>query len=40
MRRLILLAACLLLGGLTLWGQVVIAPTSLNNGILGTAYSS
>ena len=40
MRRLILLAACLLLGGLALWGQPpVLAPTSLPNGILGTAYS-
>jgi len=39
MRRLILLAVCLLLGGFTLWGQVVIAPATLPNEILGDAYS-
>jgi hypothetical protein len=36
MRRLILLAVCLLLCGFTLWGQ--ITPTTLFNGIVGTAY--
>jgi hypothetical protein len=40
MRRLFLIALCLLLSGLALWGQnPVIAPTSLPNGIVGTAYS-
>src|ERR1017187_7267999 len=39
MRRLILLTVCLLLCGLTLWGQVVIAPPTLPNGILGNVYS-
>jgi large repetitive protein len=39
MKRLILLAVCLLLCGFTLWGQVAIGPASLPNGILGEAYS-
>ncbi|MGA2273974.1 MAG: putative Ig domain-containing protein [Bryobacteraceae bacterium] len=36
MRRVILLAVCLLLCGLSLWGQ--ITPTTLPNGVVGTAY--
>jgi large repetitive protein len=40
MRRLILLAVCLLLCGLSLWGQPpVLAPASLPNGILETPYT-
>lgn len=41
MRRPILLFVCLFFCGLTLWGQgnPTIAPTSLPNGVVGTAYS-
>ncbi|MGB9456253.1 MAG: Ig domain-containing protein [Bryobacteraceae bacterium] len=41
MKRLILLFVCLFFCGLALWGQgnPTIAPTSLPNGMVGTAYS-